>query len=443
MLWKNLPLTAQILQPAFIALSLMVLATIVSHTMLTSALEKAEASHIILIEYENTFGELEKLEQKASASLAVVMERIHETKRVLIGSTGIAILMALISSIWVSKRIKFHIVTLSQIIGKMATGENSRDNVTSQTQDEIGVFCSLNRYTNTTLDIFETLEIFETNVNDYKTLATNFAHLTTQSTDSLTALESGLIRQQSEIQATLSSFSSVKTTSERVEKDSEETILYAEKGAIIAQTGLESALARAIFSDELTEELNRTVEIAKNLQNLSTRVSEFLELIESVAKQTNLLALNAAIEASRAGSLGKGFSVVADEVRLLAQKTSQSTVSIQELVNSLQEGANEAVNSVHTCLGKVVENASLANLNTADMQTLLEGIEAMIEKNRTIAHFAKKQRASMTSLDTKLHQINLSLDKNLLSLQQSVEATSFLSKLAEHQQDKLCFFKTH
>src|SRR5690606_537031 len=108
----------------------------------------------------------------------------------------------------------------------------------------------------------------------------------------------------------------------------------------------------------LSTQAEQTAGIIVDLKRESDAISSVLDVIRGVAEQTNLLALNAAIEAARAGEQGRGFAVVADEVRQLAQKTQDSTVSIQQMISNLQSGSDRAASSMQETLNKAQTGAN-------------------------------------------------------------------------------------
>ncbi|WP_122394381.1 methyl-accepting chemotaxis protein, partial [Pseudomonas amygdali] len=142
---------------------------------------------------------------------------------------------------------------------------------------------------------------------------------------------------------------------------------------------------------ELSVQAEETSRIIDELKGESNSISSVLDVIRGVADQTNLLALNAAIEAARAGEQGRGFAVVADEVRNLAKKTQDSTVSIQKMIANLQSGSERAAASMQETLGKAQEGASNVVRAGELLEEIAEGIATISDRNIQVASAAEEQ----------------------------------------------------
>ena len=145
--------------------------------------------------------------------------------------------------------------------------------------------------------------------------------------------------------------------------------------------------------ERLSEEMLRSTEAMAKLESESNRIGSVMDVIKAVADQTNLLALNAAIEAARAGEAGRGFAVVADEVRGLAQRTQKSTEEIEQLVAGLQQGTQQvaaAMQNSHNLTESSVELTRKAGLALTDITAKVSNIQAM---NQQIAAAAEEQGA--------------------------------------------------
>ncbi|SBS39847.1 Methyl-accepting chemotaxis protein PctA [Marinomonas spartinae] len=146
-------------------------------------------------------------------------------------------------------------------------------------------------------------------------------------------------------------------------------------------------LAESVLQ-ELTHQVSSTADVIKQLSNNSEQISSVLDVIRSIADQTNLLALNAAIEAARAGEQGRGFAVVADEVRNLASKTQQSTQDIQVMIEGLQKGVSEAVHNIDDSVRSVQNTVELTNKAG---ESLAETCTEVNEINRLVNENSAKQ----------------------------------------------------
>ncbi len=158
--------------------------------------------------------------------------------------------------------------------------------------------------------------------------------------------------------------------------------------------------------DALAHDMNEASNAIKRVAERSEEINSILDVIRSIAEQTNLLALNAAIEAARAGEQGRGFAVVADEVRSLASKTRESTDEITKMIDALKEGVVSAVDTIHT--GE--EGASLAVKGTMQaneaLSVVVEAIGKIVVSIDQVATAANQQSAMSEEIDSSLAQIN-------------------------------------
>ncbi len=141
----------------------------------------------------------------------------------------------------------------------------------------------------------------------------------------------------------------------------------------------------------LKSQVQASAEVIQTLQSDSQNIGSVLEVIRGIAEQTNLLALNAAIEAARAGEQGRGFAVVADEVRTLAKRTQDSTDEIQQMIEQLQSASARAVESINISLSSTEHTVSIATEAGQSLSGILTDVEAIRDMNNLIASAAEQQ----------------------------------------------------
>ena len=193
--------------------------------------------------------------------------------------------------------------------------------------------------------------------------------------------------------------------------------------------------------DQLSGTISQAVEVMRTLSAESTQIGSVLEVIRSIADQTNLLALNAAIEAARAGEQGRGFAVVADEVRLLAQRTQKSTAEIQGMIERLQghsEAAVKVISDSHSASQLTIEQAGQAGASLTAIGQALRNLNGL---NASIASATLQQAHVVEDINQNVTQAAGLSHSTALAAQQSSVASSHLRTLSEQLNDLLRQFK--
>ncbi|MCC7121552.1 MAG: methyl-accepting chemotaxis protein [Gammaproteobacteria bacterium] len=207
-----------------------------------------------------------------------------------------------------------------------------------------------------------------------------------------------------------------------------------------AKQGFEVVRATSHSIEELAGEVTRTAEALTRLKADSLNIGTVLDVIRGIAEQTNLLALNAAIEAARAGEQGRGFAVVADEVRSLASRTQQSTREIQGMIESLQAGANSAVDAMQSGLAKAQASVGQAHQAGQSLESITARVDTIRDMNVQIAAAASEQRRNADHISRSVENITLIAAEATQGALQIAQSSRELAELALTQQGHVARF---
>ena len=183
---------------------------------------------------------------------------------------------------------------------------------------------------------------------------------------------------------------------------------------------------------------------SERIRALETRIGEvssIANVIKEIAGQTNLLALNAAIEAARAGEQGRGFAVVADEVRKLAERTSSATTEIEQMITGIQGDTGNAVSAMNAALPEVEQGIALASLASDALGAIERGAREALTRVHEIADATHEQSAASTSIAQRVEEISHMVDNTTASIRGAAEAAVNLERIAGGLKEQVARFR--
>lgn len=252
---------------------------------------------------------------------------------------------------------------------------------------------------------------------------------------------SGMQNQQIELSSVASAMTEMQAAVSEVAQNTEVGATSAYSAAEVAKQGTVTLQQTIAVIERVSHTIQESDELARELESSSNNINVVVDVIRGIAEQTNLLALNAAIEAARAGEQGRGFAVVADEVRSLAQRTQDSTSQIVEIVNQLQESSSKIGHSSRDCQEGISQCVEQVNDTDSQIKEIEHSVDNIAQMSTQIATACSEQNSVSEELNRSVEHINSASTEMAEGASQTAVACQQISSLAHNLKTRMGSFQ--
>ncbi len=370
--------------------------------------------------------------QKVESNNQALVSKTQQTLVFIVVVLVVAIAIGILVAFTSSRQINTIVMEVRTSLDRISGGDFSQQ-LNEDRAGEVGMLsATINRFTTQLKNMISDMQM---TISDLQSVSRDMSRVTQLTTENI-------MQQHRETEQVATATEEMTSTSQEVARNAEIAAASAKQADENARSGSSKSGSAMQGIRRLVQDLEGAAEVVQKLQNDSDNISVVLDVIREISEQTNLLALNAAIEAARAGEQGRGFAVVADEVRTLASRTQQSTDQIKELIDRLQAGALSAVNAMQSSISEAQDNCQQVEDVASSLQVISNEILSINSMLDQVAAASEQQHATANEISRNISSISTLAEKTAQSTQPLHSAEQNLDNVAGKMNEFISQFKT-